>query len=56
MKTIVITYKDAREQTVIAGDIEEYYCTEKMFFVKTDHMSFYFSLDEISQIYITEEN
>ena len=56
MKTIVITYKDAREQTVISGNIEEYYCTEKMFFVASDHMSFYFSLDEISQIYIADEN
>ena len=36
-------------------DVEEYYCTEKMFYVREKSGSaHYYNLDEISQIHITE--
>ena len=36
-------------------NVEEYYCTDKMFFVQEKSGSaHYYNLDEISQIHITE--
>lgn len=54
MANITIIYKYNLERHFHGA--EEYYCTEKMFFVKcNDGKSFYISNDEISMVVVEED-
>lgn len=55
---IIVYYKNANilRQPLCLNYVEEYYCTEKMFFARrSDGASTYVNLDEISKIDICKE-